>query len=365
MSTLWSSVVRRQTGKGNEDVDSLIASKEDDKLHATITKYNQLFKESDDQKGQSEEKIRERQDNYAGMVNAYYDLVTDFYEYGWGQCFHFGPRYSGESFAASLARHEHYLALKLGLKPGMKCLDVGSGVGGPMREIARFSGSNVVGVNNNAYQIQRSNILCKKMGLEHLCKNVKGDFMDLPFNEVTFDACYAIEATCHAPDKVGCYSQMFKVLRPGGLFAGYEWCMTDKYDSSDATHRDIKHKIEHGDSLPDLVHPRVVVKALQDAGFEVLESADLAAVAQENGNDVTWYSTLQGGYTPAQFKHSKLGRAFTQRMVDVMEVLRVAPKGTSETHRMLGIAADGLAAGGELGIFTPMFYFLARKPTNA
>ena len=29
----------------------------------------------------------------------YYDLVTDFYEYGWGPSFHFAPRRTGESLA--------------------------------------------------------------------------------------------------------------------------------------------------------------------------------------------------------------------------------------------------------------------------
>lgn len=48
-------------------------------------------------------------------------------------------------------------------------------------------------------------------------------------------------------------------------------------------------------------------------------------------------------------------------MVDTMETLHVAPKGTSETHKMLCIGADGLAMGGDMGIFSPMYYFLARK----
>lgn len=36
----------------------------------------------------------------------------------------------------------------------------------------------------------------------------------------TYDAIYAIEATCHAPSKVGIYSEIFRVLKPGALFAG-------------------------------------------------------------------------------------------------------------------------------------------------
>jgi sterol 24-C-methyltransferase len=36
------------------------------------------------------------------------------------------------------------------------CQDCGCGVGGPAREIARFSGCRVLGINNNEYQVQRA-----------------------------------------------------------------------------------------------------------------------------------------------------------------------------------------------------------------
>ena len=72
------------------------------------------------------------QTDYRKLSNLYYDLVTDFYEFGWGKSFHFAPLVQGESFKASLARHEHYLATVLGLRPGMVVADLGCGVGGPL-----------------------------------------------------------------------------------------------------------------------------------------------------------------------------------------------------------------------------------------
>ncbi|RLM58785.1 hypothetical protein C2845_PM18G06230 [Panicum miliaceum] len=85
-----------------------------------------------------------RKSNYTDMVNKYYDLATSFYEYGWGESFHFAHKWNGESLCESIKRDEHFLALQLGLKPGMKVLDVGCGIGGPLREIARFRSSKVV-----------------------------------------------------------------------------------------------------------------------------------------------------------------------------------------------------------------------------
>ena len=100
--------------------------------------------------------LERKNSDYKEFGDLYYDLVTDFYEYGWGRSFHFAPRVPGESFEASLARHERYLAQVLGLGPGMVVADLGCGVGGPLLEIARFSGSKIVGVNSNAYQIERA-----------------------------------------------------------------------------------------------------------------------------------------------------------------------------------------------------------------
>jgi sterol 24-C-methyltransferase len=109
--------------------------------------------------------------------NSYYNLATDLYEYGWGQSFHFSRFAYGEPFYQAIARHEHYLAAKIGIKDGDKVLDVGCGVGGPAREIAKFTGAHITGLNNNDYQIERATRYAQKEGLAHQLQFVKGDFM--------------------------------------------------------------------------------------------------------------------------------------------------------------------------------------------
>lgn len=108
---------------------------------------------------------------------SYYDLVTDMYEEAWGQSFHFCRFAIGEPFLQALARHEHYLAHMIDLRPEMLVLDVGCGVGGPAREMAKFTGCEVVGLNNNGYQLQRAVAHTRREGLEDKVSFVKGDFM--------------------------------------------------------------------------------------------------------------------------------------------------------------------------------------------
>lgn len=131
-----------------------------------------------------------RLESYTDVVNGYYDGATGLYEYGWATSFHFSRFYRGEGFYQSLARHEHYLAMKMGLKPGMRVLDVGCGVGGPAREIAVFSDVRIVGLNNNEFQVGKARKYTKKKGLENQVSFVTGDFMKLveQFGEESFDA---------------------------------------------------------------------------------------------------------------------------------------------------------------------------------
>jgi len=123
-------------------------------------------------------------------VSGYYDGATQIYEFAWADSFHFSRFYKGESFYASLARHEHYLASHIGLRSGMRVLDVGCGVGGPALEIARFSDVTIVGLNNNDFQVGRARRYTKKAGLDDRVTYVKGDFMKLSeqFGENSFDA---------------------------------------------------------------------------------------------------------------------------------------------------------------------------------
>lgn len=302
-----------------------------------------------------------RNEQYAEMINAYYDLVTDFYERGWGRSFHFAPRKEGESFAASLARHEHYLALRLGLGAGQRVLDVGCGVGGPMRAIASFSGATVDGVNNNDYQLAKLARYNDEASLAHLCRGFKGDFMALDVPEATYDAAYEVEATCHAPDKQKAFEQIFRAIKPGGLFAGYEWCLTDRFDGSDPEHVRTKRAIEEGNSLPDIASVPDVRRALEGAGFEVIEIADLALASDPT---TPWYQPLKGDRMSATgLRRSIPGRFVTNRTVWLLESLKIAPQGSGEVSDMLNRGADALIVGGETGVFTPCLFFLARRPS--
>ena len=319
-----------------------------DEVKPTVDEYTEIYDAGPER----------RKEHYRSFVNRYYDLVTDFYEFGWGQSFHFAPRRRGESFKASLLRHQHFLAEELSLKPGMQVIDLGCGVGGPMGNLARQTGASFVGLNNNAYQIERAKLHTR--GVDSLCRFIHGDYMQIPDEDGRYDAAIAIESMPHAPDKTAAFREVLRVLRPGACFAGYDWCVTESFDPANAEHRRIKNDIMIGNGLPDIATTSEVSAALQGAGFELLEARDRAPEADP---ETPWYRALQGrDFSLSSIPRTPAGRALANLTLRVGERLRLFPKGARAVSTILNAGADALVDGGRSGVFTPMFYFLARKP---
>ncbi|KAI5308166.1 Delta(24)-sterol C-methyltransferase, partial [Ascosphaera atra] len=310
-----------------------------------------------------------RRDEYATLTRHYYNLATDFYEYGWGSCFHFCRFTKGEPFRQAIARHEHYLAHTMGLREEQLVLDVGCGVGGPAREMVKFAGVNVVGINNNDYQIERATHYAAKEGLSEKLRFTKGDFMQMPFGDATFDAVYAIEATVHAPSLEDIYKEIFRVLKPGGTFGVYEWVMTDKYDPNNEEHREVRLGIEQGDGISNMDTAAEAVRAIKAAGFELLVNEDLA----ERPDPVPWYYPIAGQLKYASslwdlfsvFRMTRLGRSTLNYTLGAMERIGVMPTGSKKTGESLAYAADCLVKGGEMKLFTPMYLMVGKKPAEA
>ncbi|KAF0482699.1 sterol 24-C-methyltransferase [Gigaspora margarita] len=328
-----------------------------------VDSYVGMWKEDKEDFSNKDDNIQKRRENAQTMTNAFYDIVTDFYEYGWGESFHFARGYKGDTFEQSIKRHEQYLAVKLGLNENQRALDVGCGVGGPLREIVRLSGAHITGLNNNGYQVERCKAYAKKLGLEDKSEYIKGDFTTMPRELYgKFDSAYAIEATVHSPKLEMVYGEVFRALKPGGLFATYEWVTTPNFDENNPEHKRIIHGIEEGNSIPSLSSYKQAIDAAKRVGFELIEHEDMAILSECH---VPWYMTLKGGFSFNGFRMTRIGRWTTHKFVYLLECLHIAAPGSTEVACFLNKTADALVEGGETGIFTPMFFMLLRKPTTA
>ena len=80
-------------------------------MSAALEEYLNLF-------GEAAGGVQARKRNYATLSLRFYDLVTGFYEFAWGQSFHFAPRMDGENLHDSLARCQRRQRLLLVALPG-------------------------------------------------------------------------------------------------------------------------------------------------------------------------------------------------------------------------------------------------------
>ncbi len=300
--------------------------------------------------------------DHADTVNNYYDLCGEFMEYGWNESLHFAPLTPAETLEESIIRHQRLMIEKLELCEGMRVVDVGCGVGGPMRRVARESGASVVCVNNNEQQLEKARRRNVEAGLDRLAEYVKCNFMDMStLEDSSCDAGYAIESTCHAPDKQGAFAEIFRVLKPGALFWGQEMCMTNKFDPDNSHHQAVKDELMLGIALNRIATFAEVNRALEAVGFQVVEALDRGA---RDGTGTPWYQPMEGqsGTLRNAFRRTPLGRKAMIGGLRMAEVFKVFPRGSTAVVRLMDRTADAYVAGGKTGVFTPLYCFLARKP---
>ena len=111
------------------------------------------------------------------------------------------------------------LARAAGLDSSRRVLDVGSGIGGTSRCLAREFGCRVTGIDLTEEYCRTAAMLSARIGLEHLVDYRQGDATNLPFADASFDVVWTEHAAMNIPDKLRLYREMHRVLEPGGTLA--------------------------------------------------------------------------------------------------------------------------------------------------
>jgi ubiquinone/menaquinone biosynthesis C-methylase UbiE len=114
------------------------------------------------------------------------------------------------------------LARAAGIDSKMHVLDVGSGIGGSSRCLAREFGCRVTGIDITDEYCRVAAMLTERVGLSALVGYQQGDALHLPFPDRTFDVVWTEHVAMNIPDKTRLYREMFRVLNPGGTLALYD-----------------------------------------------------------------------------------------------------------------------------------------------
>ena len=119
----------------------------------------------------------------------------------------------------STGGHEttEYLCEKLGssLKPGVRVLDVGSGIGGAMFHLAKAYGAVVTGVDLAPEMIQLAKERAEELAAPSTVTSILGDVLTHPF-EGKFGVVWSRDALMHLPDKAQLFSHLLGLTESGG-----------------------------------------------------------------------------------------------------------------------------------------------------
>ncbi|MBS1865853.1 MAG: class I SAM-dependent methyltransferase, partial [Acidobacteria bacterium] len=114
------------------------------------------------------------------------------------------------------------LAAQMDLRPGLRLLDVGSGIGGPARYFAAEQACKVTGIDLTEEFVQVARSLTHRTNLDNSVEFFHGSALALPFEPATFDRAYTIHACMNIKDKPLLFREVRRVLKPGGLFAIFD-----------------------------------------------------------------------------------------------------------------------------------------------
>ncbi|WP_009544583.1 methyltransferase domain-containing protein [Crocosphaera subtropica] len=165
------------------------------------------------------------------VANSYDEWTQDgILEFYWGEHIHLGhygspPR--RKDFLQAKADFVHEMAKWGGLDKlpaGTTVLDVGCGIGGSSRILAKEYGFEVTGVTISPKQVQRATELTPE---DVSAKFQVDDALALSFPDNSFDVVWSIEAGPHMPDKAKYASEMMRVLKPGGILVVADWNQRD------------------------------------------------------------------------------------------------------------------------------------------
>lgn len=111
---------------------------------------------------------------------------------------------------------------QLDLRPGMRVLDVGSGLGGTARYLARRHRVEVTGVDLTVEYVQVATSLTRRAGLADLVRFRQGSATTLPFPDESFDRVCMLHVGMNILDKAALFTEIRRVLVAGGGFGVYD-----------------------------------------------------------------------------------------------------------------------------------------------
>jgi SAM-dependent methyltransferase len=195
-------------------------------------------------------------------------------------------RVASEAYAEDIGQHSWVTAnelrtdiTRLALTPSHHLLDLGCGPAGPLTFVLASVGCHGTGVDVSAPAVESGRRRAASLGVAHLATLVQGDLnRPLALETATFDAAMSLDVVPHFRDRVAVFREVARVLVPGTRFLFTDAAVAAGAVSSE----EVASRSIHG--FMQFVPPGFNERALEDAGFEVLETEDRTESVTENAS---------------------------------------------------------------------------------
>lgn len=156
-------------------------------------------------------------------------------------------------------------------------VDVGCGIGGSSRYLARKYQAKVNSITLSPVQVERAVDITAKQGLSELINFQVANALKQPFQDGSFDLVWSMESGEHMPDKKQFMGELARVAAPGGRIILVTWCHRDLNPGEKSLKPDeqeLLNKICDAYYLPAWCSPSDYVTLAKDLGLEDIKNED-------------------------------------------------------------------------------------------
>ncbi|KAJ9151958.1 Sterol 24-C-methyltransferase [Pleurostoma richardsiae] len=242
--------------------------------------------------------------------------------------------------------YEESVARDIGLKPGVKVLDLGCGRGRVAAHMSNYSGARVTGLNIDPNSIAQARTFNADLGFDN--EFVVKDFNDLPlpFDNETFDAFYNIQAFSLVKDLRALFKEVYRVLKPGARFSSLDWVSLPAYDASNPEHAELMARVKPLIGAVGTPTPEFMEDALREAGFVVTRSDN---------------ASIDGLQAPL-IDHVDIYFRAMRRVILALVKLRVLPAHFKTLINRLCLDGQAFVKMDNMRLITTSYRIIAEKP---